>query len=75
LANTTFRRHFPDLTAELRQQWSAEPSPTDPAAVSRFEQLKRDNDTLRREKQDLAEHLQLAVANIQRLTLENQQLR
>jgi hypothetical protein len=43
--------------------------------VSRFDQLKRENDELRRDKHELVEHLELASANIQRLSLANYQLR
>jgi len=75
LANTTFRRNFPDLTANLQNPPSTTDSAADTAAVSRFDQLKRDHDKLRRDHHELAEHLGLAVANIQRLTLENHRLR
>lgn len=75
LANTTFRRNFPDTTVELNHVRSRSPSPQDPAGISTFEQLKRDNAKLRRDNHDLTEHLELAVANIQRLTLDNHHLR
>jgi hypothetical protein len=74
LANTTFRRHFPDITAELSHQRTAS-APTNPAAVTAFQRLHGDNARLRATNQNLAEHLDLAMANIQRLTLENQRLR
>lgn len=75
LANTTFRRNFPDIATELSQRRAHPASPRDPADASRFEQLKRDNDKLRRDNHELAEHLELAIANIQRLTLDNHRLR
>lgn len=75
LANTTFRRHFPDITADLIQQRSANPTGADPAATTPFQRLQRDNAHLRSTNHDLTEHLALAVANIQRLTLDNHQLR
>jgi hypothetical protein len=75
LANTTFRRHFPDLTTELTQQRSPAPAGPDPVAASRFEEIQRENTELRRARRELAEHLELAIANIQRLTLDNHHLR
>ncbi|MET8759894.1 hypothetical protein [Lentzea sp. NPDC004782] len=74
LANTTFRRSFPGIATELNQHRS-QPSPHDPAAVSQFAQLKRDNDNLRQDNHELRQHLELAISNIQRLTLDNHQLR
>jgi hypothetical protein len=75
LANTTFRRHFPDITTELTQQRSPAPAGSDPVAASRFEKIQRENTELRRARRELAEHLELAIANIQRLTLDNHHLR
>jgi AraC-like DNA-binding protein len=76
LANTTFRRHFPDLTSELTQQRSPAPAGADPiASASRFEKIQQENAELRRAWRELAEHLELAIANIQRLTLDNHHLR
>ena len=43
--------------------------------MGRFNQLKRENDELRRDKHELVENLELASANIQRLSLANHQLR
>jgi hypothetical protein len=74
LANTTFRRNFPDITTELNPPRSLT-SPEGLSGVSQFEQLKRDNDKLRRNNHELAEHLELAVVNIQRLALDNHRLR
>ncbi|HEX2289286.1 MAG TPA: hypothetical protein VHH53_03620, partial [Pseudonocardiaceae bacterium] len=45
------------------------------AAASRFEKIQRENTELRRARRELAEHLELAIANIQRLTLDNHHLR
>lgn len=75
LANTTFRRNFPDITAHLTRRQSQSAPRTDPAGTSQFEQLKRDNGALRRTNHELTEHLELAIANIQRLTLDNHRLR
>lgn len=74
LANTTFRRNFPDIATRLHQR-AQQPSPEDTAGMSRFDQLSRKNDELRRDNHELTEHLELALANIQRLSLENHQLR
>ncbi|RBM17630.1 hypothetical protein DI005_21325 [Prauserella sp. PE36] len=61
LANTTFRRHFPpplsDIAAELTRQRStghATDTVQQAVGISRFEQLRRDNDRLRRANQELA---------------------
>ena len=39
--------------------------------ASQFEKIQRENAELRRAKLELTEHLELAIANIQRLTLDN----
>jgi hypothetical protein len=75
LANTTFRRRFPDITTELTRQRSPAPADSDPVVASRFEKIQRENTELRRARRELAEHLELAIANIQRLTLDNHHLR
>jgi hypothetical protein len=74
LSNTTFRRHFPDIAADLKQRRARDPA-SPAAAASRFDQLQHDNAALRRDNRQLREHLDLAAANIQRLTLENHRLR
>jgi transposase-like protein len=76
LANTTFRRRFPDITTDLTQQQSPGPAGPGPGpGASRFEKIQRENAELRRARRELAEHLELAIANIQRLTLDNHHLR
>jgi AraC-like DNA-binding protein len=75
LANTTFQRRFPDITTELTRQRSPAPADSDPVVASRFEKIQRENTELRRARRELAEHLELAIANIQRLTLDNHHLR
>ncbi|WP_433565559.1 hypothetical protein ACQP1O_10085 [Nocardia sp. CA-151230] len=68
LANTTFRRRFPDITAELTAEQQATQPPPPAAATD-------DTTKLRQRNRDLRENLDLAVAQIQRLTLENKRLR
>jgi hypothetical protein len=72
LANTTFRRNFPHIAADLRHHRTASPASAD--ATTRFDQLKLDNDKLRRGNHELREHLDLAAAALPRLTIENHQL-
>jgi hypothetical protein len=72
LANSTFRRNFPDVVAEL----AATPRPAaTTAAADAFAALQADNARLRRAHRDMAEHLDLAVAAIQRLSIDNDRLR
>jgi hypothetical protein len=75
LANTTFRRNFPDITADLTHQRT--PPSTHPKAddITPFQRLQQENAQLRITNHDLTEHLELAIANIQRLTMENHDLR
>jgi hypothetical protein len=74
LANATFWRHFPDIANEVRHATRTREG-TDPPGASHYEELKNKNAELRRANTDLTEHLALAVANIQRLTLDNHLLR
>lgn len=73
LANTTFRRNYPGIVAELTRQAATRQLPE--SAVSRYEQLQQTGTQLRSDNQRLRDHLDLAAAVIQRLTLENQRLR
>ena len=73
LSNTTFRRICPDVVAQLQQRRTTTEADPDSAAA-RFYGVKSENDRLRRDNHDLSAHLDLAVANIQRLTLENHRL-
>lgn len=75
LANTTFRRQFPDIAAELNRIRSTESGNEDAHGSSPYQELKHHNTKLRRDIDELTTHLELAVANIQRLTLENHRLR
>ena len=71
LANTTFRRRFPDITARIVAEESQAPTPSpDSTAATTDSEAK-----LRERNRDLQENLALAIAAIQRLTRENQGLR
>lgn len=72
LTNATFWRHFPDLARELVDTARAQ-SMTPPQPEST--RPRDDRAALARENRRLADHLDLAVANIARLTHENHQLR
>ena len=74
LANTTFRRQFPDIAADLRRIRSTEPGREGAQDSSPYQELKQHNAKLR-DIEELTVHLELAVANIQRLSLENHRLR
>lgn len=76
LANATFWRHFPDIAEEVRAAArDRRPAGGDSRESDRCGELMKKNAALRRSNTDLSEHLALAVANIQRLALENHQLR
>jgi AcrR family transcriptional regulator len=76
LTNSTFWRHFPDIANELRTT-ARTPNPDAPAspAARRFAELEQRNAELTRDNRQLTEHLDLAVVNLQRLTLDNHKLR
>jgi AraC-like DNA-binding protein len=76
LSNTTFRRNFPDVARELGEQRRTPPTAVEgSAAAARENTLRERHAIVLREKENLREHLELAAANIMRLTLENRQLR
>ncbi len=73
LSNTTFRRNFPDVVADIT---AAAPTTSDtavhrPGSDRHGTQLRR----LRRDNQNLRSQFDLACAQIQHLTLLNEQLR
>ncbi|MGV9362053.1 hypothetical protein [Amycolatopsis sp. NPDC003731] len=71
LANTTFRRNFPDVCAELAR---TPRTAADSGALDAYTRLQEDNARLRRRVRELAEHVELAVATIQRLAIDNSRL-
>lgn len=71
LANTTFRRRFPDITSQIiANEPEARPPSAGSAAANTDSEAK-----LRQRSRDLQENLEFAIAAIQRLTLENRSLR
>ncbi|MFB7374091.1 hypothetical protein ACFC0D_30040 [Streptomyces sp. NPDC056222] len=72
LANTTFRRNYPDICAELT---AIAYTPSGTTAAHAYSKVQTDNARLRRNNRDLAEHLELAIAAIQRLSIDNDFLR
>jgi hypothetical protein len=73
VANTTLRRRFPAICAELAPgRVTAAAAPATDRTVTN---LRQDNARLRRDNDNLAANLELAIANIQRLTLEANDLR
>ena len=55
LANTTFRRNFPDIVAELTQQAGGQMQ--NPPLPSRYQQLQETSTQLRRDNRQLRDHL------------------
>jgi hypothetical protein len=75
LANTTFRRNFPDVVEQLAQQAPAAACPSPPTRPDGTRDYAHDNAVLRTQNRHLRHQLELACAQIQRLALENDQLR
>lgn len=74
LSNTTFRRHYPQVVkGELRRTPATEH--TDSPAATEHARLIGRNAKLRRDNRQLRQHLELAAANIARLTIDNHRLR
>lgn len=76
LTNPTFWRHFPDTARQIADlgRTPTDPAPTAAGTTNRLHELEKRNTDLRRANQNLTDHLELAVANIQRLTLDNHRL-
>lgn len=75
LTNTTFRRHFPELASEITHTRSTPAaSAHDDAQPSPYDVLVARNAKLRRANRTLTDNLQLAVAHIQRLGVDNARL-
>lgn len=74
LTNPTFWRHFPAIAQDLADQRRAalRAMPAEPLETARNVDVERQ---LRTENAALRDQIELAVAHIQRLTLENHSLR
>ena len=76
LSNTTFRRHFPQQAKEISEaRTRREPSADADTRPGPYEVLAARNARLRRANRTLTGNLRLAAAQIQRLGIENAQLR
>lgn len=76
LSNTTFRRHYPEIVKELGEIRRTPPTAhIDRTAGTEHARLVARNAKLRRRNHQLQQHLDLAAANIARLTIDNQTLR
>ncbi|MFI5591198.1 hypothetical protein ACIA5G_39530 [Amycolatopsis sp. NPDC051758] len=77
LSNTTFRRHFPAIVAQMKDSSTThhDLGPADGAAVRGTDRLAQQNARLRQRNRELSEHLALATAEIQRLSIEAHRLR
>ncbi|MET7543613.1 hypothetical protein [Streptomyces sp. NPDC005349] len=71
IANTTFRRNFPDTCAELADTARNAAS----SGGDAYNRIKVENARLRREKRDLAHQLELALAAVPCLSTDNDRLR
>lgn len=76
LANTTFRRNFPTIVAEIAHipDGDREPGIRQRGSTA-LERLTEENTRLRLTSRELTDQLALAMAAIQRLSLDNHQLR
>lgn len=74
MPNTTFRRTYPDIVADLQRQRTSRGVVDASGSADAFEQLTLANKRLRRRNHDLQAQLDLACANIQQLAITNHQL-
>lgn len=70
MANTTFRRLYPEVVQDIQAHHHSDPASAEPDNTAQEKILK-----LREKNRDLKENLEFAIAAIQRLTLENADLR
>lgn len=76
LTNTTFRRHYPEIVRELSQiRRTPAAALTESSAATEHATLVDRNAQLRRSVHELRQDLELAIANIARLTLDNHHMR
>ncbi|MFF1613449.1 hypothetical protein ACFVYA_37255 [Amycolatopsis sp. NPDC058278] len=76
LANTTFRRNFPAIVVQMKGSSTTthDARPAD-GGSSTGDSLAQQNTRLRHDNRELSEHLALATAEIQRLSLQFHGLR
>lgn len=74
LANSTFWRHFPEIAQAVADENRAT-SRVAQAAPANAPRASDPNGSLRKENATLRDQIELAVAHIQRLTIDNQALR
>ncbi|MGW7261748.1 hypothetical protein [Streptomyces sp. NPDC054834] len=75
LSNTTLRRHFPEIVEAIGAVRSGTaPEPAQVAGTKRYQDLVRRNAKIRRANRELTDQLALALACIQRLSVENARL-
>ena len=74
LPNTTLRRRFPAICAELATGPAATGQAAHTADDTTLTSLRQENARLRRDNENLAANLEVAIANIQRLTLQTHSL-
>lgn len=75
LSNATFWRHFPQIAREIAEQRrtaihtvrDSPPGPSDTEGAGPDAEIAH----LRRRNRELADHLEVAIAHLQRLTIEN----
>lgn len=70
LPNTTLRRRFPAICAELATGPAAPGQAAYAAGNTALTSLRQENVRLRRDNENLAANLEVAISNIQRLTLQ-----
>lgn len=77
LANSTFWRYFPDVARTVAQQRREQTQQPKACTAVKAQPANAQDDVarLRRRNQVLSEHLEVALAQLQRLTLENDALR
>lgn len=74
LANSTFWRHFPEIAQAVADE-NRVTSRAAQAAPAKAPRASDPNGALRKENATLRDQIELAVAHIQRLTIDNQTLR
>jgi hypothetical protein len=75
LANTTSRRNFPAIVAQMKGSSTTHDARPADGGSSTGDSLAQQNTRLRHDNRELSEHLALATAEIQRLSLQVHGLR